>query len=110
MDPLYFAMTLAGLMLIIGAIVIPTLIRYRADRMKQPVEGFDFIPTPEEEARLNDARQLLIQVDEFSTQAFAKLDTKLMFLNRLIEDADVRALALDTKIRTINAEVDNGAE
>lgn len=108
MDPLYFAMTLAGLLLIIGAIVIPTLIRYREDAKKRPVGDFAFVPTPEEEARLNDARQLLIQVDEFSTQAFAKLDTKLLFLNRLIEDADVRSIALDTRIKAIQAEDSHG--
>ena len=52
------------------------------------------MPSRAESRELDEARDLLCTVDRFSSRAFARLDTKLRLLNRLIEEADVRLKAL----------------
>jgi hypothetical protein len=41
----------------------------------------------------------LIRIEEFSNRSFARVDTRMRTLNRLIEDADVRIRQLEQEDR-----------
>lgn len=99
MDPTQTTLMLAGLLLIMGAVMLPRLFRRFARRgapRALPVRA-GYIPTAAEEAQLAAARELVIQLDQVSSRAFARLDSKLRLMNRLIEDADVRLRRLEVK-------------
>lgn len=105
MEPYAFSLVVVGFFLVLGALLLPRFLQ-RANRAKKRVlpQTVSFVPTPEEERELNKARELLIHVDDFSRQAFAKLDTKLRLLNRLIEEADVKIRRLESQIAARRAE------
>jgi hypothetical protein len=94
MDPLALSLAVVGFLCILGALLLPRLARRKAPAPRP--RNISFVPTPAEEKRLNEARELLVQIETFSTRSFARLDTKMRFLNRLIEDADVRIRTLET--------------
>lgn len=110
MDSWKVTVSVVGFLLVAGAVLLPRIMWRRSQR-RQPrprPENFAFVPTPEEERRLNEARDVLVQVDSFASAAFARLDTRMRFLNRLIEDADVRIKALEREAALRRAEADRG--
>jgi hypothetical protein len=99
MEPLPFALAVVGFLFVMGALLLPRIRRRRRKAVPARPGNFDFVPTPAEEARLNDARELLIRIEEFSNRSFARVDTRMRTLNRLIEDADVRIRQLEQEGR-----------
>lgn len=94
MDPMAFSIAVMGFLFIMGAIVLPRFRKRRRSPTPRPAPG-GFVPTPDEEARLNEARDRLINLENFANRSFARLDTRVRLLNRLIEDADVRIRQLE---------------
>ncbi len=96
MDPTQTALMLAGFLLIMGSLMLPRLLKRVSGRRGAKPQPAVVEINPQDEAQLAAAREVVVQLDQLSTRAFARLDTKLRLMNRLIEDADVRLRQLRT--------------
>ncbi|MCC6572516.1 MAG: hypothetical protein IT462_01880 [Planctomycetes bacterium] len=96
MDPTQLALMAAGLVAIMASLVLPRLVHRLAGRRKA-IGARSSVPAaaPVNEAQLTAARELVVEIDDLSTRALARLDSKIRVLNKLIAEADEKIAKLE---------------